>query len=128
MQALQAQHLAAHIVNLDNTSFSAANTNVDAVVYASDFIACNMKSTLEEAEAALQLVEDERQAQWEMLLEQDTSWTRTVSQNTDISCLCCTNRYGVCARQCLDFEMPMLDADGEGAENAEACMSTRLVR
>ena len=71
--ARQAQHLAAQVVNLDDTSFSAANTNVGAVVYASDFIALDIDATLEEAQAALQLVEDERQAQWEMLLEQDTS-------------------------------------------------------
>lgn len=113
MQAVQAQHLAAHVVNLDDISFSAANANVGAVVYDSDFIAWD--TTLEEAQAAWQRVEDKRRAQWSMLLEQDSSWAQSTPQDEDISYPWRKNELDVRVRQCLNFDMPMLDADGEGA-------------
>lgn len=124
MQAVQAQHLAAHVVNLEDTSFSAANANVGAVVYDSDFIALDIDSTLEEeAEAALQLVEDKRKAEWEMLLEQDSSWPQSTSQKEDISYLWHTNVLGVFVQQRLNFDVPINAFDDGSAENAQACMS-----
>ena len=119
MEPHQAQHLAAGVVNLDAGSSSAACTNICHGVHGYECIPWDTSSTLQQAEAALQLMDEKVQEKWMMLLEQDSSWVQSMSRRRDISCLWCTNGHGVCARQRLNFERPMHALNYGSAENAQ---------
>lgn len=123
MEPPRPQRPAATVVDLDGGSSSAGYTNICNDVRGYECIPWDTYSTLDEAQAALRLVEERVQAQWMVLIEQDSSWVESMSEQKDISCLRCTNGHGVCARQRLGFEMPTDSFDHESTENAEACMS-----
>lgn len=88
-----------------------------------EYIPLGTDSTLDQAEAILKRMDKEVQAQWEKLLEKDSSWAQSTSQEEDISYLWRTNGLGVCVIQRLNFDVPLDAFDYGSAENAQACMS-----
>lgn len=126
MEQPQAYHLAAEAVDLDSTSFSAANTGVHHDVHASEFIEWDTTSTLNQADNALQRMEEQIQATWTMLLEQESSWAKTMTPASYASRTLEVQGHNPCALQRLDFEMPMVDIHDKSAESTWACRATLL--
>jgi hypothetical protein len=69
------------------------HTNVPDDFHARQCIPWDTNSTLDETQAALHFMQAQVQAQWMVLLEQDSYWVQSMSQKKDISCPWCTNGH-----------------------------------
>lgn len=117
MEPPQGHRFAAVVVDPDGTSFSAADTNVHSVVYAPGFIAWDTYSTLDEAHAALQRMEEQNQATWMTSLHQQSSWVETMTPASYASGISEVQGHNPCVLRRLDFDMPTDGLDNMSAES-----------